>query len=140
MKHLLAAWEPHTRSILRIILAFVFSLHGLRLLYGMFPQLARRLGGVSMPLDSLPQFTGYIMLLGGGLLLFGVLTRPTALVLAVLSLASYIFIAAPRALAPIRAGGNEVLLYFFVFVYLALEGGGSWSFDHLLDTRRVRSV
>jgi putative oxidoreductase len=140
MKQTLAAWESQTRSILRIVLAFVFSLHGLRLLYGMFPQLARRPGGISVPLDSLPQFTGYIMLLCGGLLLVGLLTRPAALVLAMLSLASYIFIAAPRALAPIRAGGNEVLLYFLVFVFLALEGGGSWSFDHLIETRRSASA
>jgi putative oxidoreductase len=137
VKLTVTAWEPHARSILRIILAFVFSLHGLRLLYGLFPQLARRPGGVSVPLDSLPQFTGYIMLIGAGLLFLGLLTRPSALALALVSLASYVLVAAPRALAPIRAGGNEVLLYFLVFMYFALDGGGSWSLDRLLETRRA---
>ena len=136
MKQRLDAWEPYARSITRIVLAFVFSLHGLRLLYGMFPQIARRPGGVAVPLDLLPAFTGYIAMLAGGLLLVGLLTRPAALVLALQSLAAYLWIAAPRGAAPIRAGGNEVLLYFFIFVYFAAEGGGAWSLDSLIARRR----
>jgi hypothetical protein len=37
MKQTLSSWEPYARSIMRIIIAFVFSLHGYRLVYGMFP-------------------------------------------------------------------------------------------------------
>ena len=82
MKQTLGSWEPYTRSILRIILAFLFSLQGYRLVYGMFPQLARRGGVGRMPLDGLPQFTGYIAIVGGALLFLGLLTQVRALVLA----------------------------------------------------------
>jgi putative oxidoreductase len=136
MKQALSSWEPYARSVMRIILAFVFSLHGYRIIYGMFPQLARRGGVARMPLDTLPQFTGYIAILCGALLIVGLLTRVTALVLSLQALAGYIFVAAPRGAVPLRAGANEVLLYFFVFLYLAVVGGGPWSLDHLIGKLR----
>lgn len=136
MKQTLSSWEPYARSIMRIILAFVFTLHGFRMIYGMFPQLARRGGVARMPLDTLPQFTGYIAIIGGALLLVGLLTRVSALVLSLQALAGYIFIAAPRGAVPLRAGANEVLLYFFVFLYFAVVGGGPWSLDHLIGKLR----
>jgi putative oxidoreductase len=136
MQPTLSSWEPYARSVMRIVLAFVFSLHGFRILYGMFPQLARRSGVASMPLDTLPRFTGYIAIAAGALLVLGLLTRVAALVLALQALAAYVFVAAPRGAVPLRAGANEVLLYFFVFVYLTVVGGGPWSLDHLAQKIR----
>jgi putative oxidoreductase len=89
-----------------------------------------------MPLDGLPQFTGYIAIVGGALLLLGLLTQVAALVLSLQSLAAYLLIAAPRSPVPLRAGGNEVLLYFLVFLYLAAVGGGIWSLDFAIQRRR----
>ena len=136
MQPTLSSWEPYARSVMRIVLAFVFSLHGFRILYGMFPQLARRGGVARMPLDTLPQFTGYVAIAAGALLVLGLLTRATALVLALQALAAYVFVAAPRGAVPLRAGANEVLLYFFVFLYLVVVGGGPWSLDHLIQKIR----
>jgi putative oxidoreductase len=139
MKQTLSSWEPYARSIMRIIVAFVFSLHGFRIVYGMFPQLARRGGVGRMPLDALPQFTGYIAIIAGALFIVGLLTRATALVLALQALAGYVFVAAPRGAVPLRAGANEVLLYFLIFLYLAVVGGGPWSLDHLIGKLRHKS-
>ena len=136
VRQMLNSWEPYTRSILRIILAFVFSLHGYRLVFGMFPQLARRAGAGRMPLDGLPQFTGYIAIVGGALLFLGLLTQAAALVLALQSFAAYLLIAAPRSSVPLRAGGNEVLLYCLAFLYLAAVGGGIWSIDFAIHKWR----
>jgi putative oxidoreductase len=136
VKQILSSWEPYARSILRIILAFVFSLHGYRLVYGMFPQLARRAGVGRMPLDGLPQFTGYISMVGGALLFLGLFTQVAALVLALQSLGAYFIVAASRSPIPLRAGANEVLLYFLVFLYLAAVGGGIWSLDFAIQKRR----
>jgi putative oxidoreductase len=139
MKQTLSSWEPYARSIMRIIVAFVFSLHGFRIVYGMFPQLARRGGVGRMPLDTLPQFTGYIAIIAGALLIVGLLTRATALVLALQALAGYAFVAAPRGAVPLRAGANEVLLYFLIFLYLAVVGAGPLSLDHLIGKLRHKS-
>jgi putative oxidoreductase len=136
VRQTLSSWEPYARSILRVVLAFVFSLHGYRLVYGMFPQLARRGGVARMPLDGLPQFTGYIAIIGGALLLLGLLTQVAALVLALQSLAAYFMVAASRSPVPLRAGANEVLLYFLIFLYLAAVGGGIWSLDFVIQRWR----
>ena len=74
MKQTLSSWEPFARSILRVIFAFVFCLHGYRLVYGLFPQAARRGGVGRMPLDGLPAMTGYLAIVGGTLLFLGLAT------------------------------------------------------------------
>jgi putative oxidoreductase len=139
VKQTVSSWESYARSILRIILAFVFSLHGYRLLYGMFPQLARRGGVGRMPLDGLPQFTGYIAIVGGALLFLGLLTKVASLVLSLQSLVAYVLVTAPRSPIPLRAGADEVLLYFFVFLYLAAVGGGIWSLDFMVRKWRAEA-
>lgn len=131
-----SSWEPYARSILRLVFAFVFLLHGYRLVYGLFPQIARRVGVGRMPLDGLPRFTGYIAIVVGALLFLGLLTRVASLVLSLQALAAYLLVAAPRSPVPLRAGANEVLLYFFVFLYLAASGGGIWSLDFMIRKRR----
>jgi uncharacterized membrane protein YphA (DoxX/SURF4 family) len=136
VKQTLSSWEPYARSILRIVLAFVFSLHGYRLVYGMFPQLARRGGVGRMPLDGLPQFTGYIAIACGALLFFGLLTKVASLVLSLQSLVAYVLVAAPRSAVPLRAGANEVILYFLIFLYFAAVGGGNWSIDFVIQKWR----
>lgn len=136
VRQTLASWEPQARSVMRVVLAFVFSLHGYRVVYGMFPQLARRGGIGQMPLDLLPHFTGYIAILGGALLFLGLLSRTAALVLSLQALVAYVLIAMPRSPVPLRAGGNEVLLYFLAFLYMAAAGGGIWSLDYLIHKLR----
>jgi putative oxidoreductase len=89
-----------------------------------------------MPLDGLPEFTGYIAIAGDALLLVGLLTKVASLVLALQSLAAFLFVAAPRSTIPIRAGANEVVLYFLVFLYLAAVGGGIWSLDSMIQKWR----
>jgi uncharacterized membrane protein YphA (DoxX/SURF4 family) len=59
-----------------------------------------------------------------------------ALVLSLQALAAYVFVAASRSPVPLRAGANEVLLYFLIFLYLAVVGGGIWSLDHFIHKLR----
>ena len=89
-----------------------------------------------MPLDGLPQFTGYLAIVCGALLFFGLLTKVASLLLSLQSLLAYLLIAAPRSPIPLRAGGNEVLLYFLIFLYFAAVGGGNWSLDFLIQKWR----
>jgi putative oxidoreductase len=134
MKQTLARWEPEARSVLRLIVAFVFTLHGFRNLFGMFPTLAGRRGAVPMALDTLPTLVGAIELVGGVLLFLGYFTRPVAAALAAVVASAYLYSAAPAGVWPIRNGGNEVLLYLLTFLYFWAAGPGAWS----LDQRRER--
>jgi putative oxidoreductase len=133
-----ASWEGYGRSLLRIVLAFTFSLHGYRHTFGFFHAFSGRRAAIPMALDGLPAALGGLEIVGGLLLFVGLFTRTTAAVLCAVSLAGYLYSAAPRGGWPIRNGGNEGLLYFIVFLYFAVAGGGAWSLDHLLRARSKR--
>ena len=95
MKQRIALWEPEARSVLRIIVAFLLTLHGLRTAFGLFVAVAGRRLRVPLALDQLPPMVGYVELLGGILLLLGLFTRPVATVLAALAAFAYFAFAAP---------------------------------------------
>ncbi len=129
MKQTLSSWEGYGRSLMRMILAFAFSLHGYRHLFGLFAPSGARRGAVPLALDALPSAFGAVEIVAGALLFVGLFTRIAALVACCELLGAYLFIAVPRAAWPTRAGGNETLIYFFVFLYLAVRGPGAWSLD-----------
>ena len=137
MRQTIASWEGQARSLLRIIAAFMISLHGYREVFGWFPVLGGRRGVGGMALDSLPAPFGVLAIAGGLLLFPGLFTRPVASVLCAQLAVAYFYAAAPRSPWPIRNGGEEVVIYFFVFLYLALTGGGPWSLDPLLRKKEV---
>jgi putative oxidoreductase len=131
-----AVWEPQLRSILRLILGFLVTLHGIRKVFEVLPSVAGRRNAPPLALDSLPAMTGYVELVAGPLLMLGLFVRQTALVVSVEALLAYVLIAQPRTLWPIRNGGIEALLYCVVLLYFAAVGAGAWS----LDARRTRAA
>ena len=138
MKQALASWEIYSRSVMRFILAFTFTLHGFRHLFGLFPASTGRRALIPMALYGLPSVMGGLEIVGGFLLFAGWLTRPVAIVLAAELLAAYVYSAMPRGIWPIRNGGNETLVYILVFLYFAAAGAGAWSIDALLQARRAQ--
>ncbi len=122
---LAAEWAPRLLSILRIVAALIFLLHGTQKLFG-FP---------APPASGLPAvfslfWVGAILELGGGLLLLaGLFTRPVAFVLSGEMAVAYWMFHAPRSPFPTLNNGDAAILYCFVFLYLAAAGGGAWSVD-----------
>ena len=135
MRDAIASWETYSRSVLRFILAFTFSLHGFRHLFGFFAVSGGRRAAIPMALDSLPSLMGGLEIIGGLLLFLGLFTRPAAIVLGVELLAAYLYSAMPRGVWPIRNGGNETLIYLLVFLYFAAAGAGIWSLDEFREAR-----
>ena len=130
--------ESYVRAILRVILAFTFSLHGYRVLFGFF---ATRIGRtraqrIGVAIDSLPHVAGLVIIVGGILLCVGLFTRVTALVLSLGPLVTYLTVAAPRSVWSISNGGQETILYLFLFLYFAAAGSGVWSIDSVLQKRK----
>src|SRR5215469_7648874 len=66
---ILSGWEPWGRAILRITLAFTFTLHGYRHAFGFFPKSAGRAAVMPLSIDKLPAFVGWWEIVGGLLLL-----------------------------------------------------------------------
>jgi putative oxidoreductase len=137
MRQAIASWEGEARSVLRVILSFLVSLHGFRVMFHLFPILGGRRGAPLMALDSLSQSLVVLEIACAALLFLGLFTRPIALVLAVEMAGAYFYAAAPRGPWPIRNGGEEVVIYFFVLLCFAAAGGGTWSLDNLIQKRKT---
>jgi putative oxidoreductase len=133
MSDISAFWSKRSAvllSILRIVAAFLFMQHGMQKLLG-FPGAGDR----KVELMSLMGFAGCLELIGGGLLLLGLFTRPLAFVLAGEMAFAYFIAHAPQSFWPILNHGEDAVLYCFVFLYLSAAGGGPWSLDRALRGR-----
>lgn len=123
----LALWTPRAQALLRIVIAYLFLLHGsAKLLH--VPHVAM--------FDNLQPMTllwwaGVLELVGGVLLLIGWLTRPVAFVLAGEMAFAYFIGHASRGqpLLPMLNNGELAVTWCFVFLYFAAAGAGSWSVD-----------
>jgi putative oxidoreductase len=121
-------------SVLRIAAAFLFMEHGGQKLFN-FPPSAH-------PMAHLPPLmlvAGVLEFFGGLLLLLGVFTRPVAFILAGEMAVAYFMGHAPHGFWPLRNMGELAVVYCFVFLYLAVAGGGPWSLERLWQGSRYRS-
>ena len=115
-------------SLLRIVAALLFLLHGTSKLFG-FPPL-------SMPAPepgSLLWLGALLELVGGSLLLVGFFSRPIAFFLSVEMAVAYFMFHAPKSLYPSVNEGDAAILFCFVFLYIALAGPGPWAVDRPLE-------
>ena len=126
------AWAPRVLSVLRVVTAFLFVQHGAQKLLG-FP--APRAGG-QPALLSLSGVAGVLELAGGALLLVGLCTRPVAFVLSGFMAVAYFMAHATKGFWPLLNQGELAALYSFVFLYLSVAGGGSFSLDRLIGRAR----
>jgi putative oxidoreductase len=126
-------WAPRIRSVFRIVLGLLFIEHGTAKLFH-FPEVASFDGVL---LFSLIGLSAVLELVGGVLLLLGLFTRATAFVLSGEMAVAYFMVHAPRGFFPLLNGGEAAVFYCFLFLYLSVVGGGTWSLD---NARRQRAA
>ena len=125
----LANRAPEMLSVLRIVSALIFTLHGSQKLFA-FPPTDQQ-----PPLASLTGLGGVLEFVGGLMLLTGLFTRPVAFVLSGMMAVAYWMFHAPGSLYPTLNGGDAAILYCFVFLYIFVAGPGPWSLDAMLRRR-----
>jgi putative oxidoreductase len=121
----LQRWSPQLLSLMRIAVGITFVEHGTQKLLG-FPVPAPGALGIVLLL-----FTGILETIGGTLVTLGLLTRIAAFLLSGELAVGYWWMHAPRSLFPMANGGEAMVLYCFVFLYIAAVGPGPWSLDAL---------
>lgn len=92
----------------------------------------RRLGALTPAKYSLPWYAGILELVGGCLVLLGLFTRPVAFLLSGEMAVATWMAHAPKSPFPVLNGGDAAILFCFIFLYLAVAGGGSLSLDRIL--------
>jgi putative oxidoreductase len=133
----MAVWGPRLQSVLRIVAAFMFMQAGAMKLFA-FPAGVPPDGG-TVPLMSQLGIGAALELVGGGLLLLGLFTRPVAFILAGEMAVAYFQFHFPQGFWPVLNGGVPAVLYCFIWLYFAAAGAGPWSVDARLKPRASRS-
>jgi putative oxidoreductase len=121
----LAAWAPRTLSILRIVAAFLFMMHGTAKLF----HVPHQANFDNLQLMSLMGLQGVLETGGGLLLLVGLFSRPVAFILCGDMAVAYFMSHMPKSWLPLLNGGDLAVLFCFVFLYLWIAGPGPWSID-----------
>jgi putative oxidoreductase len=128
MDTLAERWTPPMLSVLRIVAALLFIEHGTQKLLG-FPEPPP--GGFPAFL-SLLWWQAAIEIVGGIALFAGLFTRLVAFILSGDMAVAYFMVHAPKSFWPALNGGDAAILYCFVFLFIAVAGGGAFSFDRAL--------
>ena len=118
--------EPHSSTalgIFRIVIGFLFALHGTAKLFG-WPVTK----GGAVPFGTWPfWWAGLIELVVGVLVMIGLFTRIAALLGSGTMAFAYFTEHQPGGLLPIENGGELATLFCFAFLQLAIVGGGAFA-------------
>ncbi len=120
----LAAWAPRMLSVLRIITALLFLQHGLTKFFG-FPGPSP----ANFQALSLIGLAGAIEIVGPLLLAAGLFTRLAAFIMSGEMAFAYFIGHAPASFYPLVNRGEGAILFCFIFLYIAIAGGGPWGID-----------
>ena len=115
------ALTPYLLSVLRIMAAFVFVEYGTgKLLAWPGPLMP---GGGTAPLMTQAGIAGLLEMVGGGLLLVGLFTRPVAFLLSGEMAFAYFIGHAGKGFWPMLNGGAEAVTFCFLWLYISAAGG-----------------
>lgn len=109
-------------ALLRIVAGLLFMAHGVQKFFN-FP------AAFPYPLTPMLQAAGAIELIAGGLIVIGLFTRPAAFIASGMSAVGYWVAHGMQSPFPIANGGETIVLYCFLFLFIATRGAGIWSFD-----------
>jgi len=115
-------------SLTRLIVGLMFACHGGQLVLGMF-------GGPSGPSNMVTQIGGWIQLVGGFLIAFGLFTRWAAFICSGEMAVAYFMIHVAHAptlqaqFFPILNKGELAVFYCWFFLFVLFYGPGCWSID-----------
>ena len=123
-----------TYFLLRVVAGFLFMQSGSVILFGWFGGMP----GASSPPPLMSQtgIGGILEFFGGILILLGLFTRPVAFILSGMMAVAYWQFHAPQGGWPLQNQGMPAVLFCFIFLYIAAQGGGDWSLDALLRRKR----
>ena len=119
--------------VMRLVVGLMFACHGLDKIFGTFTPKAEGL-------PPLMVFGGWLEIVCGFLVAFGLLTRLAAFVASGEMAVAFFMMHAPRGLIPYVNKGELAVVYCFVFFYIFLRGSGSWGIDAMMGRGKGAST
>ncbi|MGF9661140.1 DoxX family protein [Arthrobacter crystallopoietes] len=125
-------------AILRVVLGFIFAVHGWQK-YNDIGIAGMQAGFGQMGVPNAEVFAVLVIVLelvGGVLLILGFLSRPIAALLAVEMIGALVLVHAPNGFFVNENGYELVLILAAAALTIALAGPGRWSLDYAVFGRR----
>lgn len=134
-----AALNTHLTSLYRIVLGMLISMHGASTLFGVF---GGSLGtGKTVSATDWPGGVAADLQFAFGILvMLGIATRVSAVLLSGTMAYAYFSVHQKVALLPLQNGGEPAALFAWGFLLIAIIGAGPLSVDALLSAVRARSA
>ena len=120
----LAAWAPRMLSVLRIMTGLLFLQHGLSKFFA-WPAAAPP----NFQAMSLIGLAAALELVGGALIAAGLFTRIAAFIASGEMAFAYFMGHAGQSFLPQVNRGEGAIMFCFIFLYVAIAGGGPWAID-----------
>ena len=129
--------QPYVLSIVRVVVGFIFSMHGMMIFHWITPPAMPAMSGPApahtVMGPDLHVLAGILEIAGGWLFLIGLWTAPVAFILSGEMAVAYFIAHAPQSFWPIFNMGDAAVLYCFVFLLYVVTGPSKWSVDHLIS-------
>ena len=123
----LEKYANHAYSLMRIVTGFMFSFHGVQIMFGVLSPMPRAVIGTQT------WFGGIIELVGGLAVMLGLQTRLAAFICSgTMAVAYFQFhwkFQSGSQIFPAVNQGEMSVLYCFIFLYIACRGGVKWALD-----------
>ena len=126
-----------TYFLLRLVAGVMFLEAGSVKLFGWFGGMPGQ-PGVAPPLLSQIGIGSLLEFYGGLAIVLGLGVRPVAFILSGEMAVAYWQFHAPDGTWPAQNHGEPAVLFCFIFLYMAAQGGGDWSLDALIRRKRGR--
>lgn len=123
MEKYLGKYAAEIFAVVRIVVGFMFLMHGTQKLLG-WP-------GDKETVELMSQMgvAGLIELVGGFLIMIGLFAGWAALICSGEMAVAYFMAHAPQGWNPMLNNGEKAIFYCFFFLYIAAHGSGIWSVD-----------
>ena len=131
MDRFLGRYGTYVYAIFRIVVGFMFMLHGTQKLFGWPPS-----GQPGGPAEGLMLVAGIIELVCGALVMVGFFASFAAFIASGMMAVAYFMVHQPMGALPLTNKGEAAVLYCFAFLYIAARGSGVWSVDSIVRGSR----
>ena len=118
---------------MRLVVGLMFACHGLDKIFGTFTPKTEAL-------PTLMLVGGWVEIVCGFLVAFGLLTRIAAFVASGEMAVAFFMMHAKTGLIPYVNKGELAVVYCFIFFYIFLRGSGSWSIDALIGKGKAAAA
>jgi len=123
-----------TYFLLRVVAGLLFIQTGGLILFGWFGGIPGQPGTPALLSET--GIGGLLEFFGGIAIMLGLGTRPVAFILSGMMAVAYWQFHAPNGVSPVQNQGIPAVLFCFLFLYMAAQGGGEWSLDALIRSKR----